>query len=419
MSVIVLGAGVIGVTSAWYLSRKGLDVTVIERHEGAAEGTSHANGGQISVSHPEPWAAPGLPLQLLRWIGQRDAPLRVRFRADPAMWRWTWRFLKNCNETTRRGNTGRVARLGLYSLAALRDLREAADLEFDWGARGTLHVFTDPRALASAATRVESRRGLGIRQALLDAADCLALEPALSASSVHIHGGIHAPDDACGDAAKFTRELARRCAERGVRFLFDTPVTGIELSGPAVRSVVTTRGNIAGDAVILALGTGSSAVVREAGLDLPVYPVKGYSLDLPLRPDDVAPRVNLIHETRRLVTSHLGATLRIAGGADLGGSGSTVPGARARSVLSPAFELFPSLTERQGAGTYWAGFRPMTPDGVPLIGRTPIDGLFLNTGHGSLGWTLACGSGRLVADLVAGDEPEIDAGDYEPLRRDR
>lgn len=412
MSVIVLGAGVIGVTTAWYLSRKGLDVTVIERHQGAAEGTSHANGGQISVSHPEPWAAPGLPLQLLRWIGRRDAPLRVYPRPDPAMWRWAWRFLKNCNEVTRRRNAGRVARLGVYSLAALTDLREASGLEFDWGARGTLQVFTDPHALEEVAALVELRRGLGIRQEPLDATDCLALEPALAASSVRIHGGIHAPDDACGDAAKFTRELARRCAERGVRFRFDTTVTGLELSGPAVRSVVTTGGKVRADIVVLALGTGSTSLARQAGLHLPVYPLKGYSLDLPLRPDDCAPRVNLIHETRRLVTSHLGATLRIAGGGDLGGSGPLLPGARARSVLSPVFELFPSLAQRQESGSYWAGLRPMTPNGVPLIGRTPIDGLFLNTGHGSLGWTLACGSARLVADLLTGDNPGIDAGDY-------
>ncbi|MEA3413300.1 MAG: D-amino acid dehydrogenase [Pseudomonadota bacterium] len=418
MSVVVLGAGVIGVATAWYLSCKGLDVTVIERHQGPAEGTSHANGGQISVSHPEPWAAPGLPLQLLRWIGDRRAPLRVHPRADPAMWRWAYRFLRNCNETTRRRNTARIARLGQFSLAALAALRTEADIEFAWGTRGSLHVFTEPRALDEAGTLAELRRGLGIRQELVDLPGCLRVEPTLAASSVKIHGGIHAPDDACGDAASFTRELARCCARRGVVFHFDTSATGLEPGGREVRSVVTTRGRFAADAVVLAFGTGSPALVRAAGLRLPVYPVKGYSLDVPLQAGDPAPRVNLIHESRRLVTSHLGATLRIAGGADFGGLDPALPSVRARSVLSPAFELFPSLTGTQGS-QYWAGLRPMTPDGVPIIGQTRIGNLFLNTGHGSLGWTLSCGSGRLVANIVAGDDPEIDPGDYVLDRSDR
>ena len=411
MKIVVLGAGVIGVTTAYYLARQGHSVTVLDEQGDTAMGTTYANGGQISVSHPEPWAAPGVPRMLLRSLGQADAPLQVRLSRDPAMWAWGLRFLRNCTTRRRHRNSAAIARLALYSQGQLRKLCAETDIDFAHHVSGTLHLFTNPGELEQASRLAQARRQFGIAQQRLDRDACLAIEPALADGAAGLCGGIYAPADESGDAFLFTRTLARVCAEHDVTFLCGTRVEGFEPKNQRIRAVVTSHGRVSADCIILALGIGSSALLRPLGMRVPIYPVKGYSATLPVNDRHSAPDVNIIYEARRIVISRLGARIRIAGGADLAGYDRELDIKRARAVLSPAFTLFPQLGDQEQA-VYWTGLRPMTPDGPPILGSTPYRNLFLNTGHGSLGWTLACGSARAVADRVSGSRPEIDIQDY-------
>jgi D-amino-acid dehydrogenase len=411
LKIVVLGAGVIGITTAYYLAREGHSVTVLDELEEAAMGTTYANGGQISVSHPESWAAPEVPRMLLRSLHHADGPLQVRLSGDPAMWAWGLRFLRNCTTRRRRRNTAAIARLALYSQGQLRKLCEETDIDFAHHVSGTLHLFTEPGELEQASRLAQARRQFGIAQQHLDRDACLAIEPALAAGAARLCGGIYAPADESGDAFLFTQDLARVCAGQDVAFLYATRVEGFEQDNQRIRAVMTTRGRVSADCVIIALGVGSTALVRSLGMRAPIYPVKGYSATLPVSDRDSAPHVNIIYETRRIVISRLGERIRIAGGADVTGYDRELDIRRAQAVLSPAFTLFPQLGGGEQA-VYWTGLRPMTPDGPPLLGSTPYRNLFLNTGHGSLGWTLACGSARAVADLISGTRPAIDIQDY-------
>ena len=411
MKIVVLGAGVIGVTTAYYLAREGHSVTVLDEQGETAMGTTYANGGQVSVSHPEPWAAPEVPRMLLRSLHQADGPLRVRLSWDPAMWAWGLRFLRNCTTRRRRRHTAAIARLALYSQAQLRKLCTETDIDFAHHVSGTLHLFTDPGELEQASRLAQARRQFGIAQQRLDRDGCLAVEPALAAGAARLCGGIYAPADESGDAFLFTQSLARVCAQQDVAFLCGARVEGFEQDKQRIGAVMTTQGRVSADCIIVALGVGSAALVRSLGMRVPIYPVKGYSATLPVSDRHAAPDVNIIYEARRIVISRLGAQIRIAGGADVVGYDRQLDIKRAQAVLSPAFTLFPQLGDREQA-VYWTGLRPMTPDGPPLLGPTPYRNLFLNTGHGSLGWTLACGSARAVADLVSGGKPAIDLQDY-------
>lgn len=410
MKIVVLGAGVIGVTTAYYLAREGHSVTVLDEQGETAMGTTYANGGQISVSHPESWAAPEVPRMLLRSLHQANGPLRVRLSWDPVMWAWGLRFLRNCTTQRRRRHTAAIARLAVYSQQQLRKLCAETDIDFAHHVSGTLHLFTDPGELERASRLAQARRQFGIAQQRLDRDACLAIEPALADSAARLCGGIYAPADESGDAFLFTQGLARVCAEQDVTFLCGTRVEGFEQDNQHIRAVITTQGRMSADCIIVALGVGSAALVRSLGMRVPIHPVKGYSATLPVSDRHAVPDVNIIYEARRIVISRLGARIRIAGGADLVGYDRTLDINRAQAVLSPAFTLFPQLGDRDRV--YWSGLRPMTPDGPPILGPTAYRNLFLNTGHGSLGWTLACGSARSVADLVSGNRPEIDLRDY-------
>lgn len=407
MQTIVLGAGVIGITTAYYLVRAGHNVIVIDQHDGPGLGTSYANGGQISVSHPEPWAGPEIPWNLLRSLARKDAPFRVRLRWDPAMWSWGLRFLRNCTARRRHAHAALIAELALYGQRSLRELCAETAIEFDHDQRGTLHVFTDPRRFDKATVLATARRAFGIRQQLVDPESCVRIEPALAQRAEKLCGGIYAPDDETGDALLFTQRLAEVCAQRGTKFRYGATITGFELDGHQITSVVTTQGRLTADHYILALGVGSPSAVRALGLRLPVFPVKGYSISLAVSDRNTAPFVNIIHEARRVVVSRLGGRLRIAGGADIVGYDTDLSRQRAQTILAAALDLFPNSGDTSSA-VYWAGLRPMTPDGLAMLGPSPYRNLYLNTGHGSLGWTLACGSGRAVADVVSGHNPEID-----------
>jgi D-amino-acid dehydrogenase len=405
--ILVLGAGVVGTTSAWYLSQAGHEVSVVERCEAPGLETSFANGGQISAGHAEPWAKPAAIPQILRWLGREDAPLLFRLRADAAQWRWGLRFLAECWPGRFERHCRELAGLGAYSRICLRELRRDTGIHYDELSKGILHFATSQRDFDALAGHVEAMRGLGLRREVKSAGECFALEPALRSSADRIVGGIYTPDDESGDAHKFTAELARRAAANGVRFLTGRTIRRLHAAGGVLDHVETDGGKERADAYVVALGSYSPRLLAPLGLSIPVYPLKGYSITLPLAPAQAAaaPTVSLTDEARKIVISRLGNRLRAAGTAELAGYDPSVNAVRCGAILRRVRQLFPQLgaiTEVEN----WAGLRPATPNNVPLIGRTRLRNLFLNTGHGTLGWTLSCGSARALTDLVAGRKPE-------------
>jgi D-amino-acid dehydrogenase len=410
--VLVLGAGVVGVTSAWYLAEAGHEVTVLDRQGEAAMETSFANGGQISASHAEPWARPSALPKILHWLGREDAPLLFRPRADWAQWRWGLGFLRECLPGRFERNCRALAGLALYSLECLRALREKTGLRYDHLARGILHFATDARDFQVLARSAEAARRLGIEREVKSAPECLAIEPALADSRVPVLGGLYAPADESGDACRFTRALAQLAQQRGVHFRFGASVTAIETANAAVSGLRLGEERLTADAYVVALGSYSPGLLGPIGVRIPVYPLKGYSVTLLLGPEheNAAPSVSLTDEARKIVISRLGNRLRAAGTAELTGYDMSLNPIRCAAIARRLQELFPALG---GITAYesWTGLRPATPGNVPVIGRTgPYSNLFLNTGHGTLGWTLACGSGRALADLVSGRAPQVPFG---------
>jgi D-amino-acid dehydrogenase len=409
VKVLVLGAGVIGTTSAWYLCQAGHEVTVIERRAAAGLETSFANGGQISAGHAEPWAKPSVVPKILRWLGREDAPLLFRPRADLAQWLWGLRFLAECRPGRFERNCRVLARLAVYSRDCLRALRRETGIRYDELARGILQFATVQRDFDALARHAETMRGFGIHREVKDAAACLALEPALRFSQERVIGGLYAPGDESGDAHRFTQELAARAAQRGVRFEMATEVRAVAAAGGEVRAVDTSKGRVTADAYVVAMGSYSALLLRRMGIRIPVYPLKGYSITLPLGPAEAAaaPSVSLTDEACKIVISRLGSRLRAAGTAELTGYDTSISELRCAAIARRVRQLFPRLGAASRAEN-WAGLRPATPNNVPVIGRTRLRNLFLNTGHGTLGWTLACGSAAALADLIGGRRPQVD-----------
>jgi len=409
VKVLVLGAGVVGVTSAWYLAQAGHEVTVLDRQPQAAMETSFANGGQISAAHAEPWARPSVVPKILRWLGREDAPLLFRPRADWAQWEWGLRFLLECMPGRFERNRRALAGLAAYSRECLLALRDRLGISYDQLSRGILHFATDARDFEVLARGAEAMRAFGVAREVKSAPECLALEPALKDSHDPVAGGVFTPTDESGDAQRFTRELAALAAQCGVAFRFNAVLKAIEADGGGVTAArLADDQRLGADAFVVALGSYSPLLLRPLGIRIPVYPLKGYSITLPLGPaeEGAAPWVSLTDEGHKLVISRLGNRLRAAGTAELAGYDTEVSTVRCAAIARRVRELFPGL----GAITTmdnWAGLRPATPGNVPLIGRTRLRNLFLNTGHGTLGWTLACGSGRALADLVSGRGPEV------------
>ncbi len=415
MRVTVLGAGVVGVTSAWYLAADGHEVTVIERQPLPAQETSFANGGQISVSHAEPWANPQAPWKALKWLGREDAPLLWRLRADPAQWTWGLRFLRECTAARARANVAAIVRLGLASRSALQDLRRQLAMEYDHLERGILHFYTDAREFEHAIPQAALMREFGCERVPQTAAQCLAIEPALAGSRVPVVGGTYTAGDESGDARQFTETLARHAAARGVRFRHGESVTALHGDGGKLTGVRLASGEcVSADITVLALGSYSPLPLKPLGVRLPVYPAKGYSVTLALPDRMPAPTVSLTDDGHKIVISRLGHRLRVAGTAEFNGYDTSVNPVRCAALLRRMHEIFPAL-RTVAQVEYWAGLRPATPGNVPLIGDMTgagLAGLWLNTGHGTLGWTLACGSGRLLADLVAGRDPGLESKPY-------
>lgn len=412
MKVIVLGAGVVGTAAAWYLCKAGHEVQVLDRQPAAGMETSFANGGQISVSHAEPWANPGALRKIVKWLGREDAPQLFRLRLDPAQWRWGLEFLVECLPSRTRRNIAQLVRLGLYSRDCLRALRAETGIAYDKLERGILHFYTEPREFEAAIASAELMRGLGLERQVLTPAECVAIEPALARSKVKLAGGTYSRDDESGDAHKFTQALAARAEAAGVRFEYGTTIErllaeGDSIGGVSVSRTEGVRETLRADAYVLALGSYSPLLARPLGVRLAIYPAKGYSVTLPVKDPAAAWQVSLTDDAHKLVFSRLGERLRVAGTAELTGYDTAINVPRCEAILRRALDFFPEAGDAKNA-TFWAGLRPSTPSNVPYIGRTKYRNLYLDTGHGTLGWTHACGSGRALADLIGGKRPEVD-----------
>jgi D-amino-acid dehydrogenase len=412
MHIVVLGAGVVGTTSAWFLSKAGHQVTVLDRQPAAGLETSFANGGQISVSHAEPWANPSAPAKLLKWLFREDAPLLFRLRADPHQWAWCLRFLAECTPARTRHNIAQIVRLGLYSRAVLRELRAETGIAYDHLERGILHFYTSQREFDAAQEPARVMRAYGCELDMKTPDECVAIEPALAHARDQIVGGSMTPSDESGDAHRFTQNLAALCAARGVRFAFGHRILQVLSAGGRITGVRVERPEggeqiVHGDAYVVALGSYSPQLLAPLGIPLAIYPAKGYSVTLPVARPELAYHVSLTDDEYKLVFSRLGERLRIAGTCELAGYDLRLNDVRCRALVRRLNELFPGAGHLEAA-QFWTGLRPATPSNVPYIGRTRIPNLYLNTGHGTLGWTHACGSGQALADIVSGRQPECD-----------
>ena len=416
MRVIVLGAGLLGVSSAYYLQQLGHEVTVIDRQAAPGAETSFANGGQVSVSHAEPWANPSAPLKVLQWLGQEDAPLLFRMRADLHQWLWCLSFLRNCTPARTRHNIRQIVNLGTFSRAALQQLRRDTGIQYEQRTQGILHFYTSAKEFDAALAPAEQMRQLGCERRVIDADEAVRIEPALAHIRPRLAGATYTAEDESGDANLFARELAKLCMQAGVHFRLGEHITALRTAGGAIDHVELTNAEgrferVRGDAYVLALGSFSPLLARPLGLKLPIYPAKGYSVTIPVKDARLAHEVSLTDDEFKLVfsryTSAQGDRLRIAGTAELNGYGRELNATRCQAIVRRVEQLFPGAGHTEQA-QFWTGLRPATPSNVPLIGRTPLPNLFLNTGHGTLGWTHACGSGKALADIVSGRVPEVD-----------
>lgn len=409
MRVVVLGAGVIGITAAHYLLRAGHEVVVVDRQPGPALETSFANAGEVSPGYASPWAAPGIPTKAIRWLLMRHAPLILRPSLDMSMLRWLLAMLRNCTEARYALNKSRMVRLAEFSRDELVSLRTEIGIEYDQRSLGTLQLFRTTKQVDGSGKDMDVLRSYGVPFEVLDRQGCVQAEPGLAPSIHRFAGGLRLPNDETGDCHLFTKRLAEHLARSGVEFRYDTDILGLEASGGAIRMVRTDRGPIRGDAYLLALGSHSPRLMRPLGIRLPVYPVKGYSITVPIAEPARAPVSTLLDETYKIAITRLGERIRVGGMAEISGYDRSLPRRREATLLHCLNDLFPAAA-RSGKTEFWSGLRPMTPDGPPIIGATPLSNLFLNTGHGTLGWTMACGSASVTAAIISKETPPIEIG---------
>ena len=410
MNTLILGAGVVGTTLAYHLARAGHAVAVIDRQPGPGLETSFANGGQIAAAHATPWATPETPWKALRWLGREDAPLAFRWRRwDPALWAWGLRFLSNCTPGRTARNTERTLRLARYSRESLKDLRDELGLDYQQRTHGILYIYRHAKEFETACRHAAYMSSIGLTQTTVDRAALVAMEPALAHAAPSLVGAIHSPDDESGDAYLITQAMESQAKALGAVFHYGETVLALEAEAGRLTGVRTDTATHRADTYVLALGSWSPHLARPLGLKMPIYPAKGYSMTLPLTPasDSGAPQFSITDDERKMVFSRLGGRLRAAGTAEFVGWNTTPNPQRAQQIIDHARSLFPQAGDYQQAET-WCGLRPKTPDSVPYLGATPYPNLFLNTGHGTLGWTMAVGSARVLVDLLAGRKPEID-----------
>lgn len=414
MHVVVLGAGLLGVTSAHFLHELGHEVTVVDRQASPAAETSFANGGQVSVSHAEPWANPGAPWKVLKWLAKEDAPLLLRLRADARQWAWVLRFLRECTPGRTRHNIEQIVRLGSYSRDTLQQLRRELGLDYEQRTQGILHFYTSAREFAAAEAPAAQMRALGCDRRVVSADEAVRIEPALAQVRRQLAGATYTAEDESGDAHAFARALAARGQARGIRFLMSHTVTALREAGGRLDHVEATDAEgrfqrIRGDAYVLAMGSLSPLLAAPLGIRLPIYPAKGYSVTMPVKDASKAHQVSLTDDEHKLVFSRLGDRLRIAGTAELNGYDRDLNRVRCEAIVRRVQALFPGAGDTERA-QFWTGLRPATPSNRPIIGRSKLANLLLNTGHGTLGWTHACGSGKSIARIASGLNPEVDYG---------
>lgn len=412
MKVAVLGSGVIGLTSAWYLAKAGHQVTVIDRQVEVAQETSFANAGQISYGYSSPWAAPGVPLKALKWLASKHAPLKVNPSLSLEGYLWSAKMLANCRQSRYSVNKHRMLKLANYSRACLADLRSELSLDYQGRQQGTLQVFRSDKQMDAVDKDMKLLSQAGIAHSLLNANECMRVEPGLACATVPLAGGLYLPEDETGDCRLFCLQLRQAAEQVGVEFMLDTHIRGFSrLDGSeghdaCITGVDTDKGRVTADAYLVAMGSYSPQLLSSIGVRVPVCPVKGYSLTLPILESSLAPQSTVMDESYKVAITGFDNRIRVAGMAELTDYDLSLTPSRLETLAMVVSELFP-----QGGditrGEPWAGLRPMTPDGTPIIGRTHIKNLFTNTGHGTLGWTMAAGSGKLISDIISLNEPEF------------
>ncbi len=410
MHVLVLGSGVIGTSIAYYLARAGHQVTVLDRQPAAAMETSFANAGEVSPGYSAPWAGPGVPLKAIKWMLMHHSPLVIKPMLDPAMWRWGLAMLRNCTEAAYRVNKSRMVRVAEYSRDCLKQLRAETGISYDERSQGTLQLFRTQKQLDGIDKDVAILKEYGVPFQVLDRAGYLDYEPALAPVKDKFVGALRLPGDETGDCFKFTQNLAKMAEGLGVNFRFGSSITGIEHDGRQITAVNTDQGKVQADHYVLALGSYSTQMLKPLGIDIPVYPVKGFSITVPITNPEMAPESTIMDETHKVAVTRLGDRIRVGGTAQLSGFDLNLDEGRRQTLEFVVSDLFPQGGDVARA-EFWTGLRPMTPDGTPIIGKTRYPNLTLSTGHGTLGWTMATGTGRVVADLLSGKTPDIDVDD--------
>lgn len=415
MKVVVLGAGVIGITTAYYLAKQGHEVTVVDRQRGPGLETSYANAGEISPGYASPWAGPGVPMKALRWLFMEHAPLVLRFKVDWRMLNWMASTLANCTAARYAINKSRMVRLAEYSRDCLIALRAEIDIQYDQQTKGTLQLFRTQAQLDSAAKDIEVLQEYGVPFEVLDPDGCAGVEPALAHVRNKIVGGLRLPNDETGDCYKFTTALAEEARRLGVSFEYSRTIQNICRERDQIVGIETSAGPIVGDTYVLSLGSYSPLFTGELGIYLPVYPVKGYSLTFPVSDLARSPSSTVMDETYKIAITRLGDRIRVGGMAEVSGYTNDLPARRRSTLEQSVSDLFGGAGDIKAA-SFWSGLRPMTPDGTPVVGPTNFPNLFINTGHGTLGWTMACGSARVLADQIGGRETDIDVSDLSAAR---
>lgn len=407
MKVLVLGSGVIGVTSAYQLALAGHEVTVVDRQPAAALETSYANAGEVSPGYSAPWAGPGVPIKAIKWLLMRHRPLVIRPNIDLALVRWGLAMLRNCTAARYEINKGRMVRLAEYSRDCLKELRAQTSIPYDERTQGTLQLFRTQAQLDGTAADIEILKRYGVAYEVLDRDGCIRNEPALAHVRDKFVGGLRLPGDETGDCFKFTQNLAALAVQRGVTFRYGTRIDALKLAGKQIEGVATDAGMLKADAYLVALGSYSPLLLRSVGIRIPVYPVKGYSITVPITDAGGAPESTVMDETHKVAVTRLGDRIRVGGTAELAGYTLRLHEARRETLTHVVTDLFPRGGDVARA-EFWCGLRPMTPDGTPVVGATRVPNLYLATGHGTLGWTMAAGTGRVMADVISGRAPGVD-----------
>jgi len=407
MRVAVLGSGVIGTTIAYYVARSGHEVTVIDRQPGPALETSYANAGEVSPGYSAPWAGPGIPVKAIRWMLMTHSPLVIWPLLDAAMWRWGWMMLRNCTERAYRLNKSRMVPIAEYSRDCLKQLRTETGIAYDERTQGTLQLFRTQKQLDGIGKDVEILKEYRVPFEVLDRAGFCCVEPALAYTKEKFVGALRLPNDETGDCFKFTNRMAEMARAKGVAFRFGTHIDALTTAAGKVSGARTDAGIVTADAYVCALGSYAPLLVKPLGIDLPVYPVKGYSITVPITDAARAPESTIMDETHKVAVTRLGDRIRVGGTAELAGYSLKLREARRHTLEHVLTDLFPRGGDVKRA-EFWCGLRPMTPDGTPVLGGTKYSNLYLATGHGTLGWTMAAGTGRVMADLISGRKPDID-----------